>query len=267
MKLTVLTYNTLFAGRDGTDSRRATDQIALINAVKPDVFLMQEAKHFEQNGAALLFELEAKIGMRGFLAKAPVTGQNVAIFIRLPIQAIRFEVDAEHFHHALATLTVSIPGVSQPLTLMSAHLSPNGRIIRQREAAYLALYAQPDKYIVLAGDFNSASPRDPQPLDFRELAAHHRTRYLADDLQNIDHSVVAGLEAAGWHDIGYRLKQQTVPTVPTAAFTQSEFPTMRCDYVWTSRALAEKAVTYEVIRTTSTDTASDHYPIVCTFEI
>lgn len=267
MKLTVLTYNTLFAGRDGADSHRAADQVALINEVKPDVFLMQEAKHFDQNGAALLFELEAKIGMRGFMAKAPVTGQNVVIFIRAPIQPIRFDVDAEHFHHALATLTISIPGVSQPLTLMSAHLSPNGRVIRQHEAAYLALHAQSDSYVLLAGDFNSASPHDPQPADFQDLTAHHRTRYLADDLQNIDHSIIAGLEAAGWQDIGHKLNQHAVPTVPTAAFKQSEFPTMRCDYVWTSRALAEKAVTYEVIRTPATDAASDHYPIICTFEI
>ena len=48
MKLTVLTYNTLFAGRDGSDDRRAQAQIGLINELKPDVFLMQEAKGVKQ---------------------------------------------------------------------------------------------------------------------------------------------------------------------------------------------------------------------------
>ncbi len=31
MTLTILTYNTLFAGRDGTDDRRAQTQFALID--------------------------------------------------------------------------------------------------------------------------------------------------------------------------------------------------------------------------------------------
>ncbi len=63
MKVTVLTYNTLFAGRDGTDDRRAQAQIGLINELRPDVFLMQEAKGFEANGGAWLCALEAQIGM------------------------------------------------------------------------------------------------------------------------------------------------------------------------------------------------------------
>jgi len=52
MKLTVLTYNTLFAGRDDSADRRARTQIGLINELKPDVFLMQEAKGFDLNGGA-----------------------------------------------------------------------------------------------------------------------------------------------------------------------------------------------------------------------
>ena len=45
MKLTVLTYNTLFGGRDGVDDRRSRAQIELLNELRPDVFLMQEAKN------------------------------------------------------------------------------------------------------------------------------------------------------------------------------------------------------------------------------
>lgn len=36
MKLTVLTYNTLFGGHDGADDRRAQAQISLINELNPD---------------------------------------------------------------------------------------------------------------------------------------------------------------------------------------------------------------------------------------
>jgi hypothetical protein len=107
--LTILTWNTLFAGRDGADDRRARAQIQLLQELKPDVFLMQEAKGFDANGGELLHALEAAIGMRGFLAVAPRTGQNLAIFIREPLRPLSFETDGANFHHALATLKVALP--------------------------------------------------------------------------------------------------------------------------------------------------------------
>ena len=267
MPLTILTYNTLFAGRDGADDRRAEAQIALVHELRPDVFLMQEAKGFEAGGGTLLHALEARIGMRGFLAVAPRTGQNVAIFIRAPLAPLSFEADGANFHHALATLKVALPGTGRPLTLISAHLCPNGPVIRRREAAYLAVQAASESYALLTGDFNSTSPHDPEPEGFDLLPAHHRARYLADDLKGADRSVLAHLEAAGWIDVGHALDKAITPTVPAAGFTGTEFATMRCDYVLATTALAATARRYEVIRTPATDMASDHYPVVATFEI
>lgn len=262
--LKILTWNTLFAGRDGGDDRRAQAQVQQINDLKPDVFLMQEAKGFDANGAAWLYALEQQIGMRGFLAAAPRTGQNLAIFIREPLRPLSFEVDGAHFHHALATLKVEAPGSEQPITFISAHLCPNSPEVRLREAAYLAVHAAPDKLTLITGDFNSASPHDPEPEDWPTLAPHHRARYLADDLRGIDRRVLAHLEAAGWVDLGHRLDGAKVPTV---AYQDVEFATMRCDYLLASKALASRAHSYQVIRNDFTDAASDHYPVLATFEV
>lgn len=267
MKLTVLTYNTLFAGRDGNDDSRAQAQVGLINELQPDVFLMQEAKGLDANGGAWLYALEHNIGMRGFLAGAPHTGQNLAIFIRAPLRPVSFEVDDTHFHHALATLRVALPDSGKQITFISAHLCPNGPEVRRREAAYLAVQASPDKLTLVTGDFNSASPHDPEPADWPALAPHHRVRYLADDLHGIDRSVLAHLEAAGWVDIGHQLAPVRVPTVPTVAYRDVEFATMRCDYLLASQALAPFARSYQVIRNATTDGASDHYPVLATFEV
>jgi exodeoxyribonuclease-3 len=125
----------------------------------------------------------------------------------------------------------------------------------------------PDGYALLAGDFNSASPHDPEPEGFDELPAHHRARYLADDLRTSDRSVLAQLEAAGWVDIGHKLRGADVPTVPTASFTGTEFAVMRCDYTMATQALARHATCYEVIRNPITDMASDHYPVLTNFEL
>lgn len=266
-ELTVLTYNTLFAGRDDGEDRRAQAQIRLINDLRPDVFLMQEAKGFDANGGAWLYALEQRIAMRGFLAVAPRTGQNIAIFIREPLRPLSFEADGDHFHHTLATLKVAVPDIELPITFMSAHLCPNGRQIRRREAAYLAVLAAPERLALVSGDFNSGSPHDPEPHDWGALAPHHRARYLADDLRGIDRSVLAHLETAGWVDLGHRLNPDGTPTVPTAAYRNAEFATMRCHYLLASHALSTKARTYQVIRNGTTDAASDHYPVLATFEL
>ncbi|THF58187.1 endonuclease/exonuclease/phosphatase family protein [Ollibium composti] len=267
MTLTILTWNTLFGGRDGADDRRAQTQIKVISRIKPDVFLMQEAKGFDAAGGALLHALEAQIGMRGFLAIAPRTGQNLAIFIREPLRPLAFEADGANFHHALATLKVALPGSHRPLTLIGAHLCPYGPSVRCREAAYLAVQAAPGSSALLAGDFNSASPHDPEPEGFDVLPSHHRARYVADDLKGADRGVLAHLEAAGWVDIGHALDKAITPTVPTAAFTGTEFAKMRCDYLLATAALAVGAKRYEVIRNPETDAASDHYPVVATLEV
>ncbi len=75
------------------------------------------------------------------------------------------------------------------------------------------------------------------------------------------------LEAAGWVDVGHALNGSSLPTVPTATFKGTEFAIIRCDYLLASQALAATAKSYQVIRNAVTDSASDHYPVIATFEV
>ncbi len=102
--LKVLTYNSLFGGFDGSEASRSAAQVQLINKLQPDIFLMQEARAWDADGYGSLFAMEQRIGMRGFLSPAPVTGQHVVTFIREPLKPIRFSSDSAHFHHAMAAL-------------------------------------------------------------------------------------------------------------------------------------------------------------------
>jgi exodeoxyribonuclease-3 len=68
-------------------------------------------------------------------------------------------------------------------------------------------------------------------------------------------------------DVGHMLKGSNVPTVPTAGFKGTEFAVMRCDYLLASHALAATAKSYRVIHNAITDMASDHYPVIATFEV
>ncbi|MFZ4285653.1 endonuclease/exonuclease/phosphatase family protein [Variovorax sp. HJSM1_2] len=267
MQLSVLTYNTLFGGRDGTASTRATAQMQIILGVRPDVLLLQEATGFDGHGGAWLHELEAAIGMRGFLAPAARTGFHVAVFLRAPLRPIAFHPDPANFHHALATLRVAVPGLKQPMDFSSVHLCPFGPEVRRREASYLSAMAAPQALSLLAGDFNSCSPHDPEPADWPTLPAHYQSRHLVDGCEGVDRSVMARLERAGWVDLGNQFGANGKATVPTPAYRNAEFATMRCDYLLASKALAPFAVAYEVIQNTATENASDHYPVLARFAL
>lgn len=271
----VMSYNTLFGGFDGTDervsiaeqNRRFLVQKEVVEQVNPDVLLIQEAKQFEANGYRRFYEVEAAFNRRGFLALAPHTGQNTAIFVRDGIQPVSFESDAAHFHHAAAFGTFKVPGFDQPITFISAHLCPFGPQVRLTEAAYLASYAAPDKLTIVAGDFNSVSPYDSEPIGWATLPSHFQARYLSLDGKTSDKRILETLYLAGFIDIAHRFNQHTESTVPGKAFKGTEFIPFRSDYILASATLAETATSYAVIKNDKTDRASDHYPVIAEFSL
>jgi endonuclease/exonuclease/phosphatase family metal-dependent hydrolase len=261
----VMSYNTLFGGFDGMDDRRFLAQKEVIDEVNPDVLLVQEAKQFESNGYCRFYEVETALKRRGFLALAPHTGQNTAIFLRGDIQPISFESDSAHFHHAAAFGTFKIPGFEQPITFVSAHLCPFGSHVRLIEAVYLASHAAADKLTIVAGDFNSVSPYDPEPIGWDTLPSHFQARYLSLDGKTSDKRILETLYQAGFIDIAHRFHRHTESTVPGKAFKGTEFIPFRSDYILASALLAQAATSYAVIKNDKTDMASDHYPIIAEF--
>jgi len=262
----VMSYNTLFGGFDGNDGRRFDAQIKLLNDVNPDIMLVQEMKGFTQNNMKLLFEMEKRIGMRGFIAPAVHTGQNTGVFVKPPIMPVSVEIDAEHFHHAVVIATLDVPGTAKPLTVISAHLCPFGYNVRLREAAYLINHADDDAFTIVAGDFNSVSSYDPYPVGLDELPSRFKARYVMPE-GSVDKSVMRTFYQAGFVDIAYKLGGHNDPTVPTANFKGSEFVPFRSDYILSTKQLAESATAYSVIKNSITDMASDHYPILAEFNL
>jgi len=238
----------------------------LIDEIKPDILLIQEAKNYTANGMSLLFKMEERINMRGFIGPAPHTGQNTGIFISPVIKPISVEVDSEHFHHAVVVLKINVPGFDKPVTLISAHLCPFGPNVRLREVYYLTNYEAADAYTLLAGDFNSVSPYDPDPSGIDELPSHFRARYVSPDGKDVDKRTLEILYQAGFIDIAHLLGKNFETTVPAANFTGTEFVPFRSDYILTSKALSSLATCYQVIKNPITDFASDHYPVMAEFK-
>jgi endonuclease/exonuclease/phosphatase family metal-dependent hydrolase len=267
MKLKLLTWNTLFGGFDGTDARRYQLLLEVIRDVRPDVLLLQELKGYEANGAKLLYQTEQALGLRGLLGLAPHTGQNTAIFFRPDIQPLSFEVDAVHFHHAASIAQLKLPDVVESVSFASVHLCPNSPRVRWREASYLVNLADPAKLALVAGDFNSVSPHDPEPEGWENLSPHFRSRYLLPGSATADRETLATIYHHGFIDVAHKLGPTGEATVPGASFPKSEFVFFRCDHVVATPRLADKAVSYRVIKDPRTDAASDHYPVLVEFEL
>jgi endonuclease/exonuclease/phosphatase family metal-dependent hydrolase len=262
----VMSYNTLFGGFDGHDARRFDAQMKLINEVQPDILLAQELKGFTENGMERLFKMEERINMRGFIAPAVHTGQNTGVFIKPNLKPISVEIDSEHFHHAVVIATLTIPGSAKPLTVISAHLCPFGFHVRLLEAAYLINHADDNAFTLVAGDYNSVSPYDPDPAGIDELPSRFKARYVTPD-GTIDTNVMKTFYQAGFIDIANKLGWHNEPTVPTGGFKGAEFVPFRSDYILVTKSLAELVAAYSVIKTPLTDMASDHYPIVAEFNL
>lgn len=183
------------------------------------------------------------------------------------IQPLAFESDAVHFHHAAAFGTFTVPDFEQPITFINAHLCPFGPQVRLAEAAYLASHAAPDKFTIVAGDFNSVSPYDPEPIGWESLPSHSQARYLSLDSTTSDKCILETLYLAGFSDIAHWFNQHTEATVPGKTFKGTEFIPFRSDYILANAALAKIATSYAVIKDDNTDMASDHYPVVAEFDL
>ncbi|HJE22850.1 MAG TPA: endonuclease/exonuclease/phosphatase family protein [Methylorubrum populi] len=260
----VMSYNILNGGFDGSDDRRFRSLLGIVGEAAPDVLLIQEARGFLASGCERLFAFERALGLRGFVAEARTTGQNTAVFVRPGIKPLAFTADDAHFHHAAATVRLSVPGLDKPLTAVSVHLCPNGPQVRLRETSYLFGLALPDDYVIVGGDLNSVSPDDAEPEGLPLLPAHHRVRYAAPD-GTADRRAVAGLLQAGFVDVATRLAGSVTTTVPAAGFENTEFMPFRSDYLFASEAMARRVRDYAVMKTPATGAASDHYPIVIDF--
>jgi exodeoxyribonuclease-3 len=265
--LRVATYNLLHGGQDGGNRTRLDTALEILREAEPDVVALQEAKGFEREGGRLLFEVENRLGMRGQLALAPRTGQNTAVFVAPALGLLGFEADDLHFHHTAAIATLAAPGVAAEITVISVHLSPLSPETRLAEAAQLAGFAAPGSWTILAGDFNSPGPADPEPGDWGSLPAHFRVRYLNDAGDASDRRAGARLGAAGFVDVAAELQTNDETSVPTRGFPDSEFVPFRSDQVLVTPPLATRAVTHKVLKDDRTDTASDHYPVVVDFDL
>lgn len=205
--LTVMSLNL----RNGATDGRWAGMVPLIRAVNPQVLLIQEAVGWANSDDERLAVAERDLGMRGQIAPSR-TGFHTGILINENTLTWG-DWNTKYNHtslHGHAELTVTAPGLSMPLVLMSAHLTPYSAVTAAGEVSVLIGRAhRAGGCGIIAGDINHIPPGDQEP-PWDEIPAHDRSaRSVANDpIPRANHIVGYTLARGRLVDVAAHLADQ-----------------------------------------------------------
>jgi exodeoxyribonuclease-3 len=230
-----------------------------VAAARPDLLALQECLGWE-DGARLARIAEAMDGAHAFLGQARPRGSgkryHVAVLSRAPLADVRVHADAHFLGHCI------VEARAGDVTLFAAHFDAEHEKLRYVEARYLRSLVGPDRCarerLLLAGDLNSLSPRDPYPDD---LAA----RVRAAGTDKFGHpprtDVIEELESCGWIDT-LRHRGPPAEWITARRDRGGVHIDYRTDYIFASPLMAPSLTGAAVI---SVDGASDHEAVIADF--
>ncbi len=260
-ELRILTYNVWYGFTRVPE--RKDDLVRWIENQQPDIVSLQELNGYTE---AQLAEDASRWGHEhSVLLKEE--GFPTGLTSRFPIEDV--EIYLEGFHHGLMRARTA------GLYIYVVHLHPSNWQTRIRETELMLddLARLPaDADIVLAGDFNTFSPKD---------SAHYSTHtslttfFAARDTQfgegnlrdgNLDYTPVSMIEAAGFVDLEAHFRTSFAGTFPTQIEKEGEHGDWRrLDYLFANPSLAERCRTAFSLSNATTARLSDHYPVIATF--
>jgi endonuclease/exonuclease/phosphatase family metal-dependent hydrolase len=251
----LMTYNVLTGGRDGASDARLATVLRVIQSVNPDILILNECNGFEQEGYRALYRLEAELGMRGVLAQAE-SGFHVALFLRrgrlLETRCLSREV-----HHAVLAARLEIDGVV--LGIVGAHLCPFGGDARLLEVQHLIRFLR-DEHVFVVGDLNALSPHDVGRHQMDRWLPRRRARHVLAESGRLDTRAIAALEGAELVDL-FQQRGNPAATCLTRLGAEWQDYQVRIDYMFATRAAAQRITRAERVEGELVEAASDHYPL------
>lgn len=272
IKIKLMTFNILRDGMgEGGDRRERI--AAIVRKHDPDILCMQEG------GDNPCWREMAE--ERGFKHIQNIPGEfQPALFSKLPVKHIATHsgVKFVYFQIDLGGLTLGVYGVH----LMHWPPAEGERVAALRKLLAL-MQAQGDALVCVAGDFNSRT-RGEQGLDYgvERIAAFNKCTIRTDEWTRATDAMalVGFVDCYRRKNIstGYSLhpladgSAEPGPEVPKDQLRRFGdlrlMPTVvRIDYVFANPALAERLTGCELDDSDNAFEASDHLPLVATFEI
>ncbi len=256
-----MTYNILEGARDRLDV-----VAAVVRAADPDVLAITEANGFDD--PKRMAAAEGAFRMKGVLGAAE-SGFHVALFLKPGWKVEASGSEFYPFFHAALWAKLHGDG-DREFTAVVAHLNPFSPDERLAEIRALCRHAMPGEKSLLMGDFNCMAPGDAIDASVLELPRNILARFIkeAADPVEFDRREIALAEWAGFVDV-YRKLNPKKPgwTLMTTRFGAALRARMRIDYMLATERMAKRALSAEVIETDESRRASDHYPVLATFDL
>lgn len=252
MTFRLLSYNILAGGE-----QRLPLIASLIRQQQPDVVALQEARSLSNVEA-----LAHLLGMSYTLGEAHNTHRDHVVWLsRLPVSRA-----TNHPWPILAKTLLEIEVLWQGthLALFTTHLKAGQdleneqRRIAEMQAILHLLQAHHNPLQILAGDFNTIHPAD-HPNTSAYVAVLQARGEKAPAPQ-FPRRVIPLLLQAGYVDC-YRALHPFTPGDTSYTSHQA----LRVDYIFASRALAQRLTACDILREGDARSASDHFPIWAEF--
>lgn len=251
-----MTWNVLFGGEDRFG--RILERIA---AARPDVLVLQECLGWEDRER--LGRVAATMGVPGDprhavlgIARPRGSGKryHVAIVSRRAVERVVMHNDPKYLGHCLLEAQIG------DVTLFGAHFDSHNEDLRLVEARYVRPLFDASRKLVLAGDLNALSRRDPYPPDFAARVAAAGTDKYGHPPR---FEVIPELEETGWIDLLYHrgAPGRWITASRDRGGVRIDY---RTDYVLASPRMAETLASIEIVDAAG---ASDHDAVLAQFAL
>lgn len=255
----VLSYNIL-KGLQG-DSTIKDKYVEWVKNIDPDIVAYEEMNNFTQKS---IEQFAARYG-HPYAVISKTEGFPVALSSKYPIVNVQKVVD--NMWHAY--LYANINNVH----VFVIHFSPFSYQKRQLEVkevlAHAALLPKNEKVMIM-GDFNSLSEDDAAMYTDELIASLKEQEQKYSHIRNlnngkIDYTVTGAIKNAGYKDAIRLFHSDFQKSVTTKKYNPKFLK--RIDYLWVNPKLSKSVKSAQYIYDDVTDSISDHYPILVTFDL
>jgi exodeoxyribonuclease III len=255
MNVRIATYN-LFEGAGGSYNRL----VEFVREADLDVLCLQEINHWQDNDFARLKDFTDKVLFASYAFGNSNTEYKLATISKRAI--LDKDLHAEAFWHAALEVRVQLEDTE--ISIFNVHLDPWQEGSRDKEIARLLAAVDPHRPTIITGDFNSLSRQDNySPEMLVQLKAKGISKYGTNALE---FTVIDRLLQAGFVDVA-AAAGNFEPTVPSTFNTDQDHEVpARIDYMFVTPDLAPLVKSVERMKSDLTDSISDHYPLIATFQ-
>ncbi|MFF4859926.1 hypothetical protein ACFY2N_34165 [Streptomyces rubiginosohelvolus] len=206
--LRIVSYNTLFGGRDDDglgDDARWRAAAPFLKSLDADLYALQECNFWELLGERRLHQARTELGMTSaYLAQANTTTAghrfHTAMLANPRWKTIGQGAERNKYHHVLGWMNGRVDDADAVWSLRHLHLNPFSPAHRAGEVEPLQTLAAPGRLSLLLGDANMLGLSHAEP-DWSPLPRHlHHTQLVRTDHGRLVANRPAAnlLEDAGW---------------------------------------------------------------------